>query len=170
MTGLHQNAAVPLVAWQHHQVLVELDGLGCNGDVGFSGGHHFGNLRRAALAQRKSHFGIALGEALDDLGKRIAGLCMRGRNGEAPFVLFGELLADLLEVLDILQYPLRDLQDRLSGFGHGDDALAVADENIDAEFFLQAADLFADTGLRSMQNLRRVREIEILAGNFADVA
>src|SRR5258706_16322965 len=95
---------------------------------------------------------------------------MRGSDREPSLVLFGELFADLLEVLGILQYPSGDIQDFLSRLGDCNDTLAVADENIDAEFFLQAANLLADTRLRGVQDLRRVREVEILACNFADVA
>src|SRR5258706_6935300 len=94
---------------------------------------------------------------------------MRGRDREPPLVLLGELLADLLEVFGILQYPLGDVQDRFPRLGDGDDALAVADENIDAEFFFQAADLLADARLRGMQYLGRAREVKVLAGNFATV-
>ncbi len=79
--------------------------------------------------------------------QRIARLGVRGRDGQVTLVLFGEFLAHLLEVLRVLQHPLGDLEDCLARFGDRHHALAVAHEDVHAQFFLEAADLFADAGL-----------------------
>src|SRR5579859_1255256 len=170
MTRLDEDATIPLVAGKHDQIFIKLDGLGRDRNVGFAGSYHFRDLRGATLAQRQAHVGITLGESLNDMRKGIARLRMSGCNGEATLVLFGELLPDLLEVVGVLEYALRDIQYRPARFRYRHDTLAVAHENIDPYFVFQAANLLADAGLRGMQDVRSGRQVEVLACNFADIA
>ena len=57
-----------------------------------------------------------------------------------------------------------------AGRGQPGQAFAGAHEELDAELVLELADLTADAGLRRMQRLRHIREVEVAADGFSDGA
>ena len=83
--------------------------------------------------------------------------------------LVAEFAPDLLQVLGFLQQMLHDLDHRLAWLGQGDDALAMAHENLHAELVLELADLLGDPGLGSVELLGRLGEIQALPYGLADV-
>ena len=85
-----------------------------------------------------------------DLGKRgaaapparqeVARLAVGGGDRERAGVLLRELLADALEVADLAHDDLDGLEHLRAGLGDAAQALAVAGEDVDAEFVLQLED------------------------------
>jgi hypothetical protein len=59
---------------------------------------------------------------------------------------------------------LRD--DMLAGLGHALQALAMASEDLDAQFLFQLDDGLGDAGLRGMQRLRRLGEVQVAPHGF----
>ena len=58
----------------------------------------------------------------------------------------------------------------LAGLGDALEALAVAGEDVDAEFFFQLDDGLGDTGLRGVQRLGRFGQVQAPARGFLDKA
>jgi len=86
------------------------------------------------------------------------------------FALVLVLGADALDVLDLLQRAARRGDHRLAGRRDRRDAFARPHENTDAELVFQLADLLADPGLRREQRGSRVRHVEPVIDDGAQIA
>ena len=93
---------------------------------------------------------------------------MAAREGAEGFV--GELFAGPLEVGGFGEQPLGDRQHRPSGLGHPDQALAIANEDLDPQFVLQRLDLLADSGLGGEERLGRRGHVQVAARDFGHIA
>ncbi len=122
------------------------------------------------LFQRQPHLGVAAHELGDGLRQRVTRLGVGGGDGQRAFRLAGELVADALQVLRLAQDAFRDAQHFLARLGHRDHALAVANEDLDAQLIFQQANLFGNAGLRSMQLFRCFGDIQALFGHFDQIA
>ena len=87
--------------------------------------------------QAKLHFGVVLDELLDHGRQGIACLRVGGGDGEFACLLILEFLSHLLQVRRIQQHARRHFRNDLAGVGQCRQALAVAHEDIDAQFLLQ---------------------------------
>jgi hypothetical protein len=85
-----------------------------------------------------------------------------------PLSCGAELLADALEVAHLAHDQLDAAQHVLAGLGHPLQALAVAGEDLDAEFLFQLDDGLGDAGLRGVQRLGGLGEVEVAPGRFLD--
>jgi hypothetical protein len=140
------HAAVPLVAGQHHQLVVLGDGLGGDRDVGAAVEHHLAHLARVALVQLELDLRVALHEAADHVGQHVARLGVGGGDRQAADRLVGELVAHLLQVVEVAQHALGDRQHRAPGLGDRDQTLAVTGEDLDAELGLERRICFDTPG------------------------
>ena len=79
-------------------------------------------------------------------------------------------LRDLFDRFDLAQDVASHLEYDFADRCDVREVLAAAREDFDTQLVLQQTNLFADTGLRSKQALRRGRYVEIVVSNFPDVA
>jgi hypothetical protein len=92
-----------------------------------------------------------------------------GRYSERAGSLGSELPRDLAEVFRVLEDALGDPQDHPSRLGHIDDALAMADEDIHAQFVFQLADLLADPGLGGMECFGGLGQVQSPLGHLSKI-
>ena len=67
MVFINNDTAVSVVAWQHHQVVVEVQGLGGNGKVSLPFGSQIADLRRRTLVHMQRDFRIFVHKAFDHI-------------------------------------------------------------------------------------------------------
>ena len=163
------DTAVPLITRQHHQLVVLGDGLGGDRDVGAAVEHHLAHLARVALVQLELDLRVALHEAADHVGQHVARLGVGGGDRQAADRLVGELVAHLLQVVEVAQHALGDRQHGLARLGDRHQALAVAGEDLDAELGLELADLLGHPRLRGEQRLGRLGDIQPATGDLMHV-
>ena len=116
------------------------------------------------------HLRIALHEAPDHRRQRVARLGVGGGDGERAHRLAPELVAQLLEVAGVGEDALGDRQDVTPRLGQAREALAAAHEDLYSELVLELEDLAAQARLRGVQGLCSLRQVELVAGHFADRA
>ena len=75
----HDNRTVPVVARQHHQVIVEMQRLGRDSKIGIPLRDRFGDLRRRPLMHMQRDARVAFDKALNHARQRVARLGMSGR-------------------------------------------------------------------------------------------
>ena len=114
------------------------------------------------------HFRILLREGLHHLGQRIARLGVGGGDGETAAVMGGEFLADTFEAIHFLHDQLDRAQHRAARLGQAANTLAVAREDVHAQLLLQLDDGLGDPGLRGIQGLGGLREVEVLPYRFTN--
>jgi len=95
---------------------------------------------------------------------------MGGGDDEVTRFPARELVGDAAQVVCIEQDAVDDLGQFLARLGQTQQALAAAHEDLDAEFVLEILDVLADTGLRRIQRVGDLGEVEFLAQCFADDA
>jgi hypothetical protein len=139
-------------------------------DVRFSRGGEAGYFRRAVLEEVDFDLRIARHEAAQRVRQDVARERERGGEGQAATVAFPELARHGLDFVELAQHHVRDGDDAPRRLGHLHDAVAIADEEVHAEFFLEQADLLADAGLGSVQCAGGPRKAESLPRDFAQVA
>ena len=166
----HHHATVPLVARHHDQVTEQLQRFGGDGEIDGAIGCHLGDLHGRALVHVQGDFRVLLDEVADHRRQGIARLRVGGGDGQRALLLVGEFLGDLLDALDLAQDLAGGIDDALAGRGDAGQVLAAAGEDFDAQFVLEQADLFADTGLGGVQALRRRGNVEVMVRHFPDVA
>jgi hypothetical protein len=163
--GQHQHV-LPFVAGQGHQLGVAVERLGGDADLGDFVDHHARHLVGRALVQAHVDLGVGLAQVGHGHRQHVARLGVGGGDGEGAAVLRAELLADALEVADLAHDQLDAGDDVLAGFGHALQALAVAREDLDAQFFLQLDDGLGHAGLRGVQRLGRLGEVQVAPHGF----
>ena len=170
MLGRRDDAAVPLVAGQHDQVVLLADGFGGDGEIRLACEHVVAHLGRAALAQAHPHVRMALHELANDRRQDVARLSVSGGDGQRAALLGAELLADAAKVVDVAQQALGDLQHFSARISDCGQAPALAHEDIHAEFLFQQADLLRHARLRGMQGCCGLGDVEAAAGDLEDIA
>jgi len=98
--------------------------------------------------------------------QHVARLGVGGGDREGAAVLDAVLVADLAQVVDLAQDGLDASEHVLARLGDALEALAVAHEDVDSQFFLEFDDGFGDPGLRGVQGLGGFGEVEVAAGRF----
>jgi hypothetical protein len=93
-----------------------------------------------------------------------------GRNVELPAILVRELLAELLDVLRIEQNALDDAHELTSRLSQAEEALAATNEKLDAQLVLEILDVLRDAGLRGVERVGDIGEIEVAFDRFTDDA
>lgn len=120
--------------------------------------------------QHEVHVGERVAELGDDMGQRIARLRVRGRHVELAAILVRELLAELLDVLRIEQNAFDDANELPPGLSQAQQALAAPDEQLYAKLVLEILDVLRHTGLRCVESVGDVGEIEIALYRLTDDA
>ena len=92
------------------------------------------------------------------------------RQAEQVQVLFNQQQLSGTERRDLLHDLAGQFDDRLAGRGHPGQVLAAAGEDLHTQFVLEQADLLGDARLRGEQALCRCRDIEVVPGDFPDIA
>ena len=170
MPQRRDHAARPLRAGQRHQFFKLFVRFSGDADIGDAVAQQRGNLHRAAFAQGQPHLRIPLGEARHHRGQRVTRLGVRGGDDQRAAAAGIEFAPDLAQVVGVAQDALGDVEHDLARLGQCGDAFAFAHEYGHAEFFLQQADLFADARLRGKQRFRGIRDLQSVAGDFAQIA
>ena len=150
----HQHDAIPFVAGQRHQFGIIGQCLGGDADVDVALGRLLGDLQRVALVQDDLDLRIARGEFAQHLRQHVAGLRVRGGDGQRAGVLAAEFVGDALQVGEFAQRAARGRDHDYAGRRERGQALALAHEYRQAEFVLELPDLLADAGLRGEKGLR----------------
>ncbi len=91
----HQDAAVPAIAGQQHQVVEQLQRLGGDGEVGLPITDHLGDLLGRALLHMQGHVGVLARELPDHRRQGIARLGVGGGHRQAAAAFVAELLSHL---------------------------------------------------------------------------
>ena len=115
------------------------------------------------------HFRIAALECRHRLRQRVARLGVRGRNRQRADLIVGKFLAGATQVLRFSEDALGDRHHGFARLGNGDEALAVPREYLDAQLVLKGADLLRDAGLRGMQGIGRLGNVEAAAHHLGEV-
>ena len=168
--GRHHHAAVPLIDRQRHELGIQRDGFRRDAKIGVAGEHLLADLGRVALVDPQLDARIFLLELGHGFGQRIARLGMGGGDGEGAELLVGELLAGAAQVVRLGEDALGDGDDRLARLGDGDEALAVAHEDVDPELLLQRPDLLRHPGLGRVQRVGGLRDVEAATGDFREIS
>ncbi len=114
--------------------------------------------------------GNTLLELHDHLRQRVARLRVRRRHRQFALVAERELLGKLLDVLGIEQHALDDADQLLAGLGQPEQPLAAAHEQLDAELVLEVLDVLADAGLRGIEGVGNLGQVELAPYGFANDA
>jgi hypothetical protein len=128
------------------------------------------DLCRRALPDGEAHVRILLHEALDHRLQHVARVHVRRRDHHATLRLVRVLGADLLHGAGVAQHATRDDDDLAAHLGQAGDAVALAHEQVRAEFAFEHQDLLADPGLRGMQRAGRSRDAELPVDDAAQIA
>jgi hypothetical protein len=142
-------------AGQHRKTGEGAHGFGPDGDIRLTGLDGFADLRGIALLQTEPYCRVAPDESLYDPRQHIPRIRVRRCDGEASLLAFEVIVADRSQVIDIVEYPLGDLDHFPPRLREAYHAIALALENRKADFRFQERDLLADAGLGSMQRFRR---------------
>ena len=156
----HQHV-LPFVAGQGHQFLVVGQRLGGDADLRDFVDHHAGHLVRRALVQADVDLGVRLAQFRHRHRQHVARLGVGGGDRQGAAVLRAELLADALEVAYFAHDQLDALEHMLAGLGHALEPLAVAGENLHAQFLLQLDDGFGNAGLGGVQGLCGFGQVQV---------
>ena len=95
---------------------------------------------------------------------------MGGRDGQCAGRAVGPFTTDATKGFDIVEHTFGDRERCTTRFGQARQSTASTLEDLAAQFFFEFQDLSADTGLRGVQCHSRRREVEISAGDFAEIA
>ena len=169
MAFLRDDAARDREARQHDEARKRPHGLGAEREIGFVLLDRFADLRRVALLEPQPHARVALDELLDDARQHVARVGVRRRDREVALLLRVVVVVDRVQVVDVVQDPLRDLDHLAAGIGQADDAIPLALEDLEAELRLEQLDLLAHPRLRGVQRVRRGRDVIAVAVHFDDV-
>ena len=169
MIRRHDDAPVPLVAGQQHQVRKEILRTGGDGKVDAVERGHLGDLFRRALVQMQPHFRVLGAELLDDRREHVARLGVRRADGERAAVLVLQVVRDALDVLHLAQDLHRPVDDLLAGGRDFRQRAAAADKDAEAELILEQLQLLADSRLRGMQLFGGRRDIQAALGDGSEV-
>ena len=120
--------------------------------------------------QQQAHPRILFREALEYWRQDVAGLGVRGRDGERTHVLGFEFGADALQIVELLQRAAGRGHDDFSACGQRGEPLALADEDWHAELVLELPDLFADPRLRGEQRIGGDRDVQAVIDDGAQIA
>ena len=160
---------VPFVARQRDEAVILRQAFGGDRDIGFAVQYLLGDLRRVALMQAKLYFRVAPDELLDHRWQDVARLGVGGGDGQGAAILRVEFLPHLAEVFRVVQHAPGDVENGLAGLGDGDDTLAVAHEDVGAQLLLQLLDLFADVGLRGVQRVGGIGNLQAASHDFIEI-
>ncbi len=163
----HQHVA-PAVGVERGQRRLAGQRLGSDADIGLSRQQQLDDVVRRGLLQRQRDVRVGTPEFGDDLRQRIARLRMRGGDRQPARMAAGEFVAGLAQVLRLEQQALDDADDLAARRGQAGQPLAVALEDLHAELLLQLADLARHAGLRGVQRVGDLGQIELAAHRLAD--
>src|SRR5690606_20366285 len=152
--------------WQGGQARGSGQGLRCYGKIGLLMKHHLSQRGRITFCQGNSNLGKTLAKGGYDLGQDIAGLRVRAAYDHPALVPMREFVADLLQVVHFTHDAVNDLRHHRTRLGQPFDSLAVALEDLDAEFILEFDDGLGHPWLRSEQRTRRFCKIEVATDGF----
>ena len=170
VAGGDDDGVIPGIVREGDDIGVLLQRLGGNADVGAAVEQHGDDLLRAGLMQHQPHLGKSLLELHDHLRQRVARLCVRRRHRQLALVAQRELLGELLDVLGVEQHPLDDADQLLAGLCQSEQPLAAAHEQLDPQLVLEILDVLADAGLRGIESVGNIGQVELAAYGFANDA
>ena len=163
--GQHQHV-LPFVAGQGDEFGVVGQRFGGDADFGRFLDHHARHLVGRALVQADVDLGVLLAQFGHGQWQHVARLGVGGGDRQRAGVLRAVLLANALEVADLAHDDGDAVEHVLAGFGDALQALAVAREDVDAQFFFQLDDGLGDAGLRGVQGLGRFGQVQAPARGF----
>src|SRR5690606_16502790 len=114
-----------------------------------------------ALVQVQLDLRIALPELADNRWQHVAGLRVRGADGERAAAVAALLVRQTLDALDLLEDLERPLDDLLPRRRDARQGSALAQEDGKAELVLELLELLADPRLRGVQPLRGGGDVQV---------
>jgi hypothetical protein len=165
----NQNLAVPAVAGNHQQ-FAELRAI-ASGDREVDGvvANETCNLLRCALVQVQVYARIACPEFLHDPGQDVARLGMCGRNRKRALLFLKILVGEAPDALDLVHDYPGTFDDPVAGVRYAVEALSLAREQLQAQFFLEQLELFADARLRRIHAIRGRGDIEAVVNDSEQI-
>jgi hypothetical protein len=79
-----------------------------------------------------------------------------------------KISGDAREIFSLHEHLFYDPENLLPWFRQSEKTLTVADEDLDAQLFLEVSDVLADARLRRKQNVRCFRQIKAMPHGFPD--
>ncbi len=114
-------------------------------------GNHLRDLLRGALMQMQAHFRVFDSKGANHLRQHVAGLRVRGGDGQRTAVRLAQLRGSAADVLHLAQDAAGARDDLLAGGGGAGERTAFALEELESELLLEKLQLPADAGLRGVQ-------------------
>jgi hypothetical protein len=166
----HHQHMLPLVPRQRDQLLEFVERFGGQAQHRGLVDQPLGDLARIALVQAQLQARKLLTQARQGRRQHVARLRVRGGDREPAAVLTGEFIADAAQIGHLAQDHIDGAQHRVARFGDVAQALAVAREDVHAEFLLQFEDGLGDAGLRGVQGLGGLGQVQAPASGLGHEA
>ena len=163
----HDHRVSPAIAWHREQTRIAIERFSCDCNIGLTGKDHLGDLPWIALVQGKTHAWEALPEISHHVRQGIASLGMGRCNTQLTGLVVTEFAADRTQIIGMHQQSIDHRGNGGTGVGQADQALAVANEDLHAQFLFQFAYLLGHAGLGGKQALGGLGQVEIAADRLA---
>ena len=157
---------MPAIIGEGDELRNPVEGFGGNRDVSLPRHQERSDLRGAALMQHELHAGKLLLEFRNDGRQRITRLGVGRGQCQPADVLPAEMRRDVSDVLEVDKDTFDQWRKLLAGLRQPDNAFAVPDEDADPKLMLEIHDVLADAGLRGVECLRNLGQIEVAVKRF----
>ena len=115
------------------------------------------------LVQTDVDLGVTVAQLGHCLRQNIACLRVRGCNAQGAAVLCAKLLTNALQIAYLAHDDFNAFENVLSRLCNALEALSVASKDINAQFLFQLNDGFGYAGLRGVQGLGSLGQVEVSA-------
>ena len=170
MTLRHEHTAIPAITRQRDKLRRIADGLGRNPDIDIPRKRLLGDLDGIALMKHEAYFRKTCGKFRQHGGQHIASLRVRRCDAEDTGVFGPELVGNALQVRNFPQRPPCGRYHHFAGRSQRCQPLALPHEHPQAKLILELPNLFADTGLRRIERLSGVGNVEPVVDDRAEIA
>ena len=110
--------------------------------------------------------GKLLAQPGHEFGQYVAGLGVCGGDGQRAAVLLAELFSNPPQVADFAQDQIDAFEYVLAGLGDPLESLSVPGKNFDAQFAFELQNGFGNAGLRGVERLCRLGQVQIASYGF----
>ena len=165
-----QNAAVPVVARHHDQIVKMLHRFGGDGEICRALSRLLSNLTRRSLMNAQRNIRISLHEIRHQRRHEVARLGVRRRDRQRALHFIAVFLAQLPNTVAFTQDLAANSQNFFTRRCNVGQVLAVAGKDFNAQLVFKQANLLADAWLRGEQALSGSRDIQVVPSDFPDIA
>lgn len=169
MVFFHHNATVPVVARQHDEVVIEVQRLGGDGEIGVAPYHRLGYLSGRALVHVQRNLRVAVDKTANNRWQGITGLGVGGGDMQLAPIRLGMLEGNRADGIGLVEHLFGDGNDGFASRGYVGQMLAASAKNLHTQLVFQHTNLLGNAGLRGIQAFGGRRDIEIVVTYFDDV-